>query len=273
MPAKDQYFDVDDCHLRFRDEGGHDEAREAVVLVHGWPLDLDTWDLQAADLARTFRVIRFDRRGFGLSSGRPSLATDADDLLTLLDQLHVARAAIVGMSQGARIALQAALIAPHRISSLVLDGPPAMADADLESDNELPLAHYRELVRTRGLGAFRRDYLTHPFAQLNTTDRHAHRLLEQVVSRYPGRDLRDARETSTIPDPRSLQALRKPTLVMTGELDTDARKRAGDALRAALPRAERAWVPAAGHMANLDNPRTYNDIVQSFLKRQFLAAA
>src|SRR5882724_10020714 len=51
---RDWYFDGDGVRLRYRDEG----AGFAVVLVHGWALDLDIWEPQAAALRADYRVIR-----------------------------------------------------------------------------------------------------------------------------------------------------------------------------------------------------------------------
>jgi len=62
---------VPGARLRYRDEG----SGRAVVFVHGWTLDLDVWEPQLP-LAAELRVVRYDRRGFGLSSGDPSLAHD-----------------------------------------------------------------------------------------------------------------------------------------------------------------------------------------------------
>src|SRR5882762_4877846 len=95
----DRFLEVTDARLRYRDEG----AGRAIVLIHGWALDLDMWEPQVGDLSRNFRLIRFDRRGYGLSSGKPSLADDATDVQSLCRHLGVQRAALVGMSQGARI--------------------------------------------------------------------------------------------------------------------------------------------------------------------------
>lgn len=271
MLADDQYVDVDRGRLRYRDEG----HGEAVVFVHGWTLDLDIWEPQATELRRIFRVIRFDRRGFGRSSGCPSLIDDADDLLTLLDRLELSQVAVVGMSQGARVALHAALVSPHRISGLVLDGSPHLgAEPETGADEDLPLDHYRELVRTAGIDAFRREWQDHSFLKLVTDDLRAHQLLARVIARYPGRDLAESQPPLVrIPDARSVARVQKPTLILNGEFDTDSRKRAGDALHAALPFAERALVPKAGHLANLDNPPAYNGLVREFLQRQFRAAA
>ncbi|HVS78395.1 MAG TPA: alpha/beta fold hydrolase, partial [Steroidobacteraceae bacterium] len=71
----DLYLPVAGALLRYRDEG----AGPAVLLIHGWTLDLDMWEPQVAGLAGAFRLIRFDRRGFGLSSGRASVTADVRD--------------------------------------------------------------------------------------------------------------------------------------------------------------------------------------------------
>ena len=274
MQAPDHYFDFEGNRLRYRDSGSAGEGR-AIVFIHGWTLDLDIWEPQAAEFSRAFRVIRFDRRGFGLSSGRPCLADDVRDLRGLLDHLELAQVAVVGMSQGARVGLSFALASAHRVSSLVLDGPPSYAaDAETGADEDLPLARYRELVRTAGIDAFRREWRNHPFVRLKTGDANAQSLLDRVLARYPGRDLLELPPASNQRiDARSLTALRNPVLVVNGEFDTESRKQAGELLARILPAAEHALVPRAGHLANLDNTPAYNEIVRGFLQRQARVAA
>ncbi len=75
-----------------------------VVLVHGWPLDADMWEYQAQFLANHgMRVISYDRRGFG-RSGQPwggyNYDTLAGDLHSLMEQLDLRGAALVGFSMG-----------------------------------------------------------------------------------------------------------------------------------------------------------------------------
>jgi pimeloyl-ACP methyl ester carboxylesterase len=67
--------------------------------------------------------------------------------------------------------------------------------------------------------------------------------------------------------------VRKPVLVVNGAKDSDSRRRAGEELRHALPTAWRALIPNAGHLANLDNPDFYNDVLSGFLLRQARIAA
>ena len=74
-----------------------------VVLIHGWPLCLESWEPQLAELPKHLRVIAYDRRGFGRSS-KPWDGYDsdtlADDLKALLDQLDLQDVTLVGFSMG-----------------------------------------------------------------------------------------------------------------------------------------------------------------------------
>src|SRR6516164_527412 len=106
-PAADRFLVVNGARLRYRDEG----CGPALLLVHGWTLDLEMWDPQVRALRNTFRLIRPDRRGHGRSDGIPAPQRDSEDLEALCDQLALARVAVVGMSQGARAALGSACAA------------------------------------------------------------------------------------------------------------------------------------------------------------------
>lgn len=75
-----------------------------VILIHGWPLSKEMWEYQLSDLVNAgFRVIKYDRRGFGKSS-KPWDGYDydslADDLNNLIEQLNLQDAALVGFSMG-----------------------------------------------------------------------------------------------------------------------------------------------------------------------------
>lgn len=76
-----------------------------VVLIHGWPLSKEMWEYQLEPLVNAgFRVIKYDRRGFG-KSGKPWDGYDYDsmtaDLKALLDELDIQDATLVGFSMGA----------------------------------------------------------------------------------------------------------------------------------------------------------------------------
>ena len=274
-PATDRYFTVDGARLRYRDEG----SGPAVLLVHGWSLDLEMWNALAAALRDEFRVVRLDRRGFGLSSGRPSLGRDIADLNALWRHLALGPVALLGMSQGARAVLGLATATDRRTSCLVLDGPPDLERGPVsdDRDGDVPLAHYSALVRTRGIDAVRREWATHPLMQLRTDDYNARQLLNAIIGRYPGNDLLEsaaeaAADTGPVPARVRPESIATPVLVITGEHDLERRVKAADILAQRFSSAERSVVADAGHLPNLDNPIAYNNLVRAFLKRHATAS-
>src|SRR5271154_1822761 len=153
-PTADKYFAADGARLRYRDAG----RGPAVMMIHGWTLDLEMWQPQVPALHDAFRVVRLDRRGFGLSTGRPAVRQDIADIGALCAYLDIRRIALVGMSQGARAALGFALAAPEMISCIVLDGPPDQRSEGSAADDGVPLDHYRALILTHGITAVRREW-------------------------------------------------------------------------------------------------------------------
>jgi pimeloyl-ACP methyl ester carboxylesterase len=255
-----QFIEVRGARLRVRIAG----EGPAVLFVHGWAIDLDMWTPQFAALAGRYRLIAFDRRGFGYSSGAAGIDHDLADIEQLLQKLDIDCVAIVGMSQGARVALRWAAYAPSATTCLVLDGPPSDLLAMHRPQGEIALATYRELVRNEGIEVFRKHWLEHPLMRLYTSEPRAHALVREMVGRYPGQDL--VGEQSAQPaGGANVQPLDLPILIINGELDTSVRIDAGAELAHALPRAQLALIPSAGHLSNLDNPSAYNQALDQFL--------
>ncbi|MEV7081904.1 alpha/beta hydrolase, partial [Streptomyces sp. NPDC093516] len=89
-----------DIELHYEDKG----SGQPVVLIHGYPLDGNSWEGQtAALLGAGYRVVTYDRRGFGKSS-QPSTGYDYDtfaaDLHAVLEALDLREAVLVGFSMG-----------------------------------------------------------------------------------------------------------------------------------------------------------------------------
>lgn len=92
--------DSNEIDIYYEDYG----TGKPVVLIHGWPLSCDSWEKQVSALTSAgYRVIAYDRRGFGNSS-RPYQGYDyeslAQDLQILIDTLDLRQLALVGFSMG-----------------------------------------------------------------------------------------------------------------------------------------------------------------------------
>jgi pimeloyl-ACP methyl ester carboxylesterase len=254
-------IDAPGARLRVRFEGDG----PALVLLHGWALDLDMWTPQFDALSAAYRVVAFDRRGFGHSTGAPSIERDVEDLALVMDRLAIERAAVLGMSQGARVALRFALAAPRRTACLILDGAPPMFGAQ---STDPPLREFRELVSRAGLEAFRQAWRDHPLTRICSRDAEARALVVRMIDRYRGLDLQ-ARPTGAEADARSpdVRGLHAPTLLINGALDTAERLAAAEDLARRLPQAASIRIAGAAHLPNLDRPHAYNMGLRTFLKR------
>ena len=106
---------------RYVDDGA--KEKPAIVFANSLGSDLRIWDDVAARLAADFRVIRYDKRGHGLTDAVPppySAKDLADDVAGLLDALEISQAVICGVSVGGIIAQALALNYPQRARALVL---------------------------------------------------------------------------------------------------------------------------------------------------------
>lgn len=133
-------FEVEAGGARFAGEIVGDDALPVVVFLHAGVADRRMWGGEmAAVSAAAYRGVTYDRRGFGETKCEPDAPfSHVDDLAAVLDHLGVASAlALVGSSQGGRIALDFALAHPGRVDALVLVAP-AVSGAPPPDDGDLP---------------------------------------------------------------------------------------------------------------------------------------
>ncbi len=123
-----RYTVSDDLHIAYQVTGGGDLD---IVLISGFVshLELDWADPRHAHfldrLGSMGRLIRFDKRGTGMSDrppGLPDLETRMHDVLAVMDAVGSERAAVCGYSEGGAMAMLLAATHPERVSSLVLYG-------------------------------------------------------------------------------------------------------------------------------------------------------
>ena len=115
----------------YRDEGPRDGP--ALVFINALGSDLRIWDDVARILSPDFRIVRYDKRGHGLSELGPDRCDMADyarDLAALLDALGVARATVVGLSIGGLIAQELYRQRPELFAALVLSDTAAKIGTD-----------------------------------------------------------------------------------------------------------------------------------------------
>jgi 3-oxoadipate enol-lactonase len=236
-------------------------AGPSVLLIHAGVADRRMWEPQLWDLAQGHRVVRVDLRGFGDSPLPPDPYDHVTDVVTVLEDLGVDRAAVVGASFGGLVAQELARRHPERVERLLLLCP---ASALLQPDDELRAFWSREgeLLESGDLGAataLNVDTWCGPESTPDVRD------LVAVMQRraFELQTERDDLEIDEEPgDPATIQA---PALVVSGDHDLAAFRSSCAALARALPRGQLHALPWAGHLPSLERPEEAGRLMTAFL--------
>lgn len=260
VPAEGHTVDVPGVHLYYIDSGG---AGQPVVFLHAATGSSRVWEHQVpAFVAAGYRVIAYDRRGFGRSAidpAGPQPGSGADDLLALVDHLRLDRFHLVGTAAGGFVAFDFALSFPDRLRSLVVaNSIGGVQDEDFAALNRRlrPPAFAALSPDVRELGPSYRA------ADPEGTER----WLEFERTNHPdgpppAQSLRN-RLTFAV-----LESIRVPTLLLTGGADLFAPPAILKMFFARIPNAEAVVVPEAGHSTYWEQPQVFNERVLAFLGR------
>ena len=243
----------------------------AVLFIHGFPFDHSMWRHQVAAQSRR-RCIAPDLRGAGNSPGPESpaeytVATYASDLIGLLDGLQIGQAVICGLSMGGYIAFELLRSHSTRVRAAILCNTKANADTPEAKRDRDAMA---ELARQRGAGAIAEKLL--PTLLSRDTFEKQPQVVDEVremITRTPVTGIVGALHAlRERPDSTSLlPRIRVPVLVVAGREDQIAPAAGMREMAGAIPGAAFVVVPAAGHLAPLEQPVRVNAAIQQFLDK------
>lgn len=240
-------------------------AGPPLVLLHGFSLDTRMWDAQWTTLAQTYTVIRYDRRGFGRASLPVGPYSHVADLQTLLDQLQIPTAALVGLSRGASVALEFALTHPTRVKKLVLVDSVLGGHRWSEAYRALDKAVW-EIARTQGIPAGKAAWVAHPLFAPAMAQPAVAESVRTMVNDYTGWHFlnRDSDLRLDPPAARRLHEIHSPTLVVVGERDLPDFQQIADQLHTEIVGAEKVILPGVGHLATMEAPIHFTELVCAF---------
>lgn len=237
----------------------------AVVLCNSLGTTLAMWDPQAPALAERFHLVRYDRRGHGLSpvpTGPYSVDDLGGDVLSLLDELGLERVSFCGLSIGGAVGMWLALEAPERLHRLALCctraafPPPEQWVERAAAVREGGVAVVSEAALGRWFtGRFR---VAHP----DVVDDFRAMLVGTPAEGYAA-----CCEALATFDVRSrLGEIAAPTLVVTGGDDPVAPPESGAELAAAIPHATHVVLEGAGHIANVEQSDAFTAALLAHLE-------
>lgn len=266
---------LDDIRLHVDDTGG---GGRPVVLIHGWPLSGRAWSHQVPDLAAAgYRVVTYDRRGFG-ESDKPALGygydTLAEDLQAVLESLDLWDVTLVGFSMGGgEVARYLARFGPGRIRSVVFAAavPPFLAKLPTNPEGPLDLATQARMTaqltadRDGFFDRFTREFFSadgelvvseeERQAALRLTGQASKLAALEAMAAFGNTDFREDLEKVTV-----------PALVIHGDADGIVPLE-GSGLRTheAIPGSRLHVIPGGPHGINASHPEEFNRVLREFL--------
>ncbi len=265
------------CH--YQTQGAGDD----VIVVHAATSNLSVWVFIGllARLARHFRVTAYDLRGHGLSQATADGYTSqslAQDLLALQQALDLGPAWLVGHSYGGVIAMHAAILAPQAVRGVILSDPyfPCLAEVEPNKDRNPVWDQLRTTVAASGIELGPTVNFTELFQviaqltpeQLGQIQRKMGPSSARWLAQLPrlaqtscGQDMFQVAGLTI----ESLRGIRQPVVGLYDEHSPFGATCRW--LRANLSDFQEERVPKAAHLAPLENPEGFVDLVERHLLR------
>lgn len=261
--------------LYYEDHG----SGSPVVLIHGWPLSGRSWENQVPALVDAgYRVITYDRRGFGWSSqpwGGYDYDTFAADLEALLAHLDLRDATLVGFSMGGgEVARYISRYGTARVAKAVLAGavPPYLYQSDDNPEGGLDdatIQQFKEGVRDDRI-AFLDGFITDFFAAgdrydlISEPSRLYHREIAAFASPKGTLDCIDAFGRTDFRD--DLAKIDVPALIIHGDSDAIVPfEVSGKRSHEAIADSSLVLIEGGPHGLNATHPEEFNRALLDFL--------
>ena len=239
-------------------------AGDPLVIVHGGWTDHTAFDAVVGPLARSFRVIRYDRRGHSRSEygGPAPRRRDEDDLTELIEALGLGPAHLIGTSYGAVISLALTIRRPELVRSVLAHEPPLLGVVP-DPAVEALLASVQDQLADGDIAGGAQRFFEEAVLGPGAWERLPEPLRRAAMGN--ARTFIDLREDPgwASLDVPALAEVPRPILITTGETSPDWLRRTPVAV------AELAGIPTrtiggAGHSPHLTHPAALVEVIEDF---------
>ncbi|MCE8031760.1 alpha/beta fold hydrolase [Halomonas sp. MCCC 1A11057] len=254
--------------LNYQDTGGEGTP---LVVVHGLLGSADNWRSHVKQWQALRRVVAVDLRNHGRSPHADGMSYRemAEDLLALLDRLHIDRAHLLGHSMGGKVVISLARLAPERVASLIVAD---IAPQAYGHGHDAVFAGLRNLERGRPENRREADELLAEHVEERATRLFLATNLERGenggLTLRLGLDQIEAGYTDIMQAPAGEGAFEGPTLVLRGGRSHYVPDSALPGLREVLPQARVVTLEEAGHWLHAEQPEAFQSAVNDFLAAQ-----
>ncbi|WP_368346049.1 alpha/beta fold hydrolase [Pelagovum sp. HNIBRBA483] len=243
----------------------------AVVLIHGLGLTRSsTWGAIVPDLSQNFRVLTYDLLGHGqsaLPNVEVTLRSLAKQLVDLMDELKIEKAALLGFSLGGMINRRIAIDFPNRVSALAVLNSPHDRGEEQQQIVEKRAQDTAEGGPAAGIDVTLARWFTKDFMETHAQDVASIRqiVLANDPKNYAAHRWVLAEGVRELIAPDS--PINHPTLVLTCENDTGSTPAMTRAITAEIDGAEAIIIPSLQHLGLIERPELFAHALRDFLNR------
>jgi pimeloyl-ACP methyl ester carboxylesterase len=247
---------------------------EPMVLVHGSWGDHHNWDNVITELAKTFLVLTYDRRGHSKSerpNGQGNIEEDVSDLIALIEYLDLSPAHIVGNSGGASVVLRTAIRKREVFKTLIVHEPALFGILkDMpEAKPILQVVNNRVEAVTNLIAQGENEQAAKLFVETIAFGEGAWQQLPEQVKQtfiYNAPTFYDETHDpqSSQLDTSKLNNFNQPALLTVGTASAPFFPWVVDKLAEAIPNTKRATFEGAGHVPHMTHPQDYVKEVKKF---------
>lgn len=267
-PSKSGFANIDNAKLYYEIAG----AGTPLVMVHAGVADSRQWNNEFAYFSQSYRVIRYDLRGYGKSEPVDGEFSHMGDLVSLLDTLGVHEPVVVmGCSMGGVLAMDLALSHPSRVKAVVMvDSAPSGLELDVPT-----LSKFGEAEKAFEAGDLDRvaeietqiwfDGMGRTPEQVNPTMRKLLLEMNRLALAHEVKGLGKRLPNTEVPAFDRLESLRIPVLIIVGSHDTPYTLAAADYMQEKIKFADKISIEDAAHLPNMDQPQEFQKVVEEFL--------
>ena len=269
MKPKTGYLEVDNAKLYYEIAG----AGQPLVLIHAGVADSRQWDNEFEYYASKYRILRFDMRGYGMSEPVDGEYSHMTDLLAMLEW-HSFRESIImiGCSMGGSLAMDYAIASQFNMKALVMVGSgPSGLYLDVESHPKVKDAEEAYKAGDLDLVAELEaqiwfDGLGRSVQQVNQKMRSLALEMNRLALSHDAKKLGNRMPNTKESAFEQLDKLTIPILAIVGEYDEPYSQAAADYIREHVPSAKKVLLEDSAHLANMDHPEQFQNVVDSFLE-------
>ncbi len=253
------YINVDGGKLYYEIAGEGDY----IILLHDGLVHREIWDNQFPVFAKKYRVVRYDRRGYGKSTFPNAKFSHIEDLNQLFIQLKIDSAIIFGISGGGELAIDFTLKYPEKIKVMILAGA-VVSGYSVTNHTITRGGRLNSIVDVLYNPKKFLEYFgkIDPY-EINPKNLKAREKFVQLLKENPN-DLNFKGESFVIPAERPalghLSEIKVPALVLVGEYDMPDIQANGGVIEVGIPNAKRDVIYNSGHLIPFDQPEAFKQV-------------